>query len=106
MKSLYANCWTIAKALHPGAELVFLFDNSAANHHAKESEGLNFLDVFTLGNNFPQIMRDGWFMRESKVLVEDDDLIWGRGDVYPSCGLRVYNLKVLTPSRPQLHLDD
>lgn len=61
----------VAVRLHGGMDIVFMFDNSA-NHHAKEPEGLDAA-VFTLGGggkNFPQEMKDGWFMLGDERVVQ------------------------------------
>lgn len=59
-----------AKSLHPGCELVFVFDNSS-NHHARPPTGLD-AKPFNLspgGKNFPTAMRNGYYTKDG-VQVE------------------------------------
>ena len=52
--------------IHPGCELIFMFDNSQ-NHHKKSPDGLcaNVLNLSDGGKNTPKL-RNGWYIRNGQ----------------------------------------
>ena len=56
-----------AEEMHPGCDLLWLFDNSA-NHHAKEPGGLDVtkINLSDGGVNYPKNFKRGWFMKDGE----------------------------------------
>lgn len=88
----------LAESMHPGADLLFMFDNSA-NHHAVHPTGLN-VTAFNLnegGKNFPTEMRNGWYMNGDERIEQSMYVMRNNGVKIPKGLTAVLSERSLIP---------
>jgi len=93
----YRQVVPLARELHPGARLVFVFDNSM-NHHMTREDGLNAA-AFNLGKakKVSVSVRDGWFekdgVRVAQRMMTIGGLLRSAKDILDERGIQTRGLK-------------